>query len=468
MNNKLFLLLLVGFLFASCNDAIDITPEDEFTPEITFESLADLQQGLNGVYANFGFEEDIEFNSIFADNGKPGFDNGGQLINLYNWVFQAASGSTTAMWNNYYDLINAANRVIEAAPLVEVDPSDIVEYNNILGQLYALRAVGHFRLHMYYTTDYENPTALSAIISPNVPVVTDVFPRNTVQEMSDFIADDIALAEQLIDPAFTDNAYVTQDFVMGLKARVALLTGDASGIAPATALINKYPLASPIQYLQMYADADNTEVIFRLIRSSAVGGIWYFTNSAGPFFEASNSLYNDLAASNDVRLGVNINFGTNNGGPSDPANNIHLINKYPGSSVPFVSNIKQMKVSEMYLIRAELRAKNGQLGLAADDVRAVRNARGSGTVTPTSYSTVNEAITDITLERRLELAYEGHRYLDLKRNKDVLGGILRNPIDCASGGNCEMLSNDPRLTFPIPQVEVNANPGITQNPGYNN
>jgi hypothetical protein len=68
----------------------------------------------------------------------------------------------------------------------------------------------------------------------------------------------------------------------------------------------------------------------------------------------------------------------------------------------------------------------------------------------------------------MELAFEGHRYLDIKRNKSILGGISRNDIDCAQGGNCEMAASDFRLTLPIPQVELNANPNITQNPGYGN
>ena len=80
-----------------------------------------------------------------------------------------------------------------------------------------------------------------------------------------------------------------------------------------------------------------------------------------------------------------------------------------------------------------------------------------------------DAYDAVLKERRLELAFEGHRYLDIKRFKDRLNtGINRDPRDCAAGGNCTMLPSDHRLTLPIPQVELNANPTIVQNPGYGN
>jgi len=468
INNKFIVLMFVSLLFA-CNDAIEINPEDEFTPDITFESASDLQQGLSGVYAQYDFENDITFNSIFADNTKPGVDKGGQLINLYNWVLQAGEGNSTAIWNSYYAMINAANRVIEASALVDVSDEERATFDNILGQLYALRAVAHYHLHTYYTTDYLDDSALSSIIAERVPIVTEVFPRNTNEAMYAFINQDLDTAQSLLAPETSDKGFIGQDFVTGLRARIALLRNDASGISFANDLIAKYDLANPTQYVNMYLDSNDTEVIFKLYRNSAVGGIWYFTNSAGPFMEASNGLYNVLNEASDVRLNVNINFGTNNGGPSVPEDNLHLINKYPGSSAPFVSNIKAMRVSEMYLIKAELQVKvQNDLEGAALTLKSIRDARTGTSTALVTYANPTLALADVMNERRMELAFEGQRYLDIKRNKALLGGITRNAIDCASGGSCELGASDYRFTLPIPQVEINAFPGITQNPGYSN
>ncbi|WP_179344092.1 RagB/SusD family nutrient uptake outer membrane protein [Winogradskyella ursingii] len=470
MNNKFIVLMIVSLFFA-CNDAIEIVPEDEFTPEITFESVSDLQQGLNGVYAQYNFEADITYNSIFTDNVKPGYASGGQQIPFFNWLLPTSSGNVTALWNSYYDMINAANRVIEASVFVDVSADEQVAFNDILGQLYGLRAVAHYHLHTYFTTDYLDESALSAIISDRVPVVTEVFARNTTGEMYDFILEDLATASGFLSSGFNNNGFITEDFITGLRARVALLRNDASGIGLADNLIGQYPLANPAEYAAMFFDQDDTEVIFKLFRTTPVGGIWYFTNSAGPFLEASNGLYNTLEAADDVRLGVNINL-TNDinvaeGGPTDISENIILIHKYPGNSSPFVNNIKAMRVSEMYLLKAELQVKaQNNLPGAALTLKQLRDARNGADTPLATYANSTEALADVMNERRMELAYEGARFLDIKRNKSILGGISRNPIDCAQGGACELPASDYRFTLPIPQVEVNANPSITQNPGY--
>ena len=465
------LILVCGLIFAgySCEDATDIFPEGNLTSDVTFETLEDLQLGLNGAYARYSPEDDILINSVFTDNCKPGYDNGGQEINFYNWALTAGDGNTTSLWNANYRMINQCNRVLEASANVPVTAAQQDELDHLKGQLYALRALGHLTLAQYFTTDYLNDSALSILISDRVPEVTETLPRNTNAQVYTSIANDLDSASNLLSTTATDNKYITQDFVTGLKARLALLQNDASAITHAQELIDSYPLATQLQYTSMFLDTDNTEVIFKAARtSSLVGGLWYFTNSAGPFIEASNSLY-DAHDPADIRLYVNINFSNNNSGPSDPDNNIHLINKYPGNASPFLSDVKVMRVSEMYLIKAEAQVTANNLAGAAATLKQLRDARFAANTALDSYATQTEAYEAVFNERRLELAFEGHRYLDIRRFKTRLNtGINRDARDCASGGNCVMLPSDHRLTLPIPQVEINANPSIVQNPGYGN
>jgi hypothetical protein len=480
---RIFSAIILLLVITSCEDAYEIEPFDQLGEDNTFTNLDELQQGLSGVYARYNLENEITYNSIVSDNTKPGFDNGGQLINLFNFVISPSTGNANAIYNSYYSMINAANRVIEALPDVEPkiedfqDPvafqTDLKIFNNIKGQLHALRATAHYHLHTYYTTDYTDPSALSVIISDFVPETNQTFNRNTNQEVVDFIKSELVLAESLLSDDFNDINFVTKDFITGMRARVALLENDPMGIDFADDLINSgsYTLANQSDYELMFQDVNQSEVIFNLARTSndgLVGGIWYFTNSDGPFIEASNSLYNSFD-SDDVRLGVNINLGTDNGGPSDPANNIHLINKYPGSGgTPYQNNIKAMRLSEMYLIKAELQAKaQGDLNGAAQTLKELRDVRFGASTPLASYADAEEAVSDVLSERRKELAFEGFRFLDIKRNKDFLGeGINRlAPLDCPSG-NCTLPPSDFRFTLPIPQTEQNAFPGIQQNPGY--
>ena len=79
----------------------------------------------------------------------------------------------------------------------------------------------------------------------------------------------------------------------------------------------------------------------------------------------------------------------------------------------------------MYLVRAEALARQSQFGPAAADIATLRTARGSSASTPGAYGSLAEAIQDIVDERRLELCFEGHRYLDIKRSRGVLNqGLL--------------------------------------------
>ena len=252
-----------------------------------------------------------------------------------------------------------------------------------------------------------------------------------------------------------------------IRARMALYLEDfTSAQSFAQQLIDAYPLATTPQYEAMYNDADNTEVIFKARRvagDAAIGGIWVFTGSGNPFLEMSNSLYDELFAisANDVRFGVN--FWAER---SDPDNNSHLVGKYTGAG--FVNDHKVFRVSEMYLIKAEAQARTGNLPGAADTLKELRDARlfDGFTSSLASFANVNEALTAILAERRIELAFEGHRYLDIRRLRNVLNiGINRDPIDCPTG-QCDLAPGDFRFNLPIPLAELNANANMVQNPGY--
>jgi hypothetical protein len=465
---NIFILSLSFAGLSSCEDKLELGPQGSIDSALAFETIDDLQFGLNGSYARFRPENDITFNSVFADNCKIGFDSGGQQVNLYNWTLDPTSGASGSIWSSNYIMINNVNRLLDGA--LNIVPNDVEEteiYNSILGQAYALRAHAHLNLLSYFATDYQNET-LSVIRADVALGVGEVLDRVANSEVYDLINSDLDRATALIPSSQVSNDLITLDFVTGTRARLALIKGDnADAITYAQELIDKYPLASAAEYQLMFNDVVDTEMILKLTRvpGDLIGGIWYFTGSDGPFLEASNSLYNTYDVS-DVRRNVVFNFTGANGGPSDPANNIHLINKYAGSASPYLNDAKAMRVSEMYLIKAEAQALSNDLVGASSTLDEVRLAR-TGSVNGDSYPTTKDAAIAVLEERRKELAFEGHRYLDLKRLKSVTNvGINRDAIDCVGGGSCLLPVNDFRFTLPIPQSEINAQPSLQQNPDY--
>jgi hypothetical protein len=444
----------------SCDDQIDIDPIGFLSDENTFETVENLQQGLNGAYARLATQQNnIQFD-IMTDEVKVGADNGGQYINFYNFNLNNQTGEAAAHWTSNYGVINQVNRVLDGVETVELEEGDQATLDNILGQLYALRAYAHWELLQWFATSYTDGSAL-AVPYVDFVVTIEELPRNTVSEVMAGINADIAQAENLLSGG-NGITLVNRDMLTALKARMNLYTENFTEAQNfAQQLIDKYDLADQDQYEAMFNDADNTEVIFKLRRVAGnfpIGGIWYFTGSAGPFLEMSNGLF-DALDQVDVRYRVNLWEEE-----SDPDNNSHLVGKYTGPG--FLNDLKVFRVSEMYLIKAEAQARTNQLGAAAQTLKELRDARFPNPSDLETFGSEVEAVNAILAERRLELAFEGHRYLDIRRTRDLTGrGIVRDPRDCPDG-NCELAPSDFRFNLPIPLAELNANDNMVQNPGY--
>ncbi|MFD2910073.1 RagB/SusD family nutrient uptake outer membrane protein [Flavobacterium ardleyense] len=461
---KIVLLFTVIFAFYSCEDSLDRLPNDSLVSDTAYRTVDDLELGLNGVFSAYTQRNIITFSSIFTDESKIGADNGGQQINLYNQVLDPAEGSAAAIWAGHYSAIARANRIIVAASTITPSAAEQARYDNIVGQCYALRALCHFDLLNHYTVDPRNLTSLAV---PYVDrVLTAGIARNTVEEVRDGILDDLDTAQAKVST--TDTYFATGNFFDFLRAKVFLVTGDfPQALIKADAVIANVPLATVAQYPGIFTDANNAEIIFRRKRTvteTYMGGTWFFTGTGGAFMEMSNKMY-DALVPNDVR--TNVLFDPT----SDVANNEHLINKYPGSSgVNYFNQEKVMRVSEMYLVKAEAQARLTSYGPAAQTIKLLRDNRFTSGNEPglDVYTNMNEAATAILAERNLELGYEGHRYVDIKRlRNDTNVGIVRNALDCGGSVPCTIGVTDHRFTLPVPLNETGANTLMVQNPGYN-
>lgn len=460
---KIVLTILLAASIISCDDSLDRTPVDQLTPDTAYNSVDDLEFAVSGLYSSIPATGPIALNSIMSDNTKIGADNGGQQVQLFNFNISASNGLDQGLWGSYYFLSNLASRVIENAQDIQPEEGEQDQYDYILAQAYAFRAYAHEELMKYYTPNLTDPNGIAIPYVDYVGESTDQPARNTVSEVSAGIISDLDMAESLIgNNGGVD--YVSRDFITFVRARLAGYTqNNTLAITHADELIANYSLATPEEYEAMFLDADNTEVIFKRVYTAAdgrLGGAWYFTGTGGAFIEMSNELYN-LLDPNDARY--NVLYDSQN---SDPSINLHLINKYPGSGgIDYLNDYKEMRVSEAYLIKAEAQARENMLAEAAQTIKELRDARfGSSTAVP-NYDSIEDALDDVLAERRLELAYEGHRYIDLKRFNE---GLDRNSLDCsADTAPCSLPATDYRFTLPIPFSELNANGNINENnPGY--
>ena len=115
-----------------------------------------------------------------------------------------------------------------------------------------------------------------------------------------------------------------------------------------------------------------------------------------------------------------------------------------------------MRLSEMYLIRAEANARLSNLNSALTDLNTIRERANLLPLDMTA-----DILENIFLERRRELAFEGHLLFDIVRYKK---DINRN-LGCISN-SCNLSYPSNFFVLPIPASSTDLNENIQQNEGY--
>jgi len=480
--------LAIGSLLfiSSCSDALDIVQEGEIYREDAFKTVTDLRNYLNGdVYSRIDNTEEIAFTSIFTDEVGIGPSNGGQDKELHRFQLNANSGEPAGIWSSHYTVINRVNRLLEFSNLVVTStPAELAAKNAVLAEARALRAYSYIQLVSFFSVDPANPNALGVILvtTPEKPNVVQERPRVSNQLIYDLIESDFSFAEANLASTATNYKFVTQKFISAARARMYLYRKDYVK-AKQYATLATGALSTAAAYNGLWADTAQGECIFAASRPSGgtwgnIGSTWYFnvtSATGGCFLDMGRNLFNlynqypnDVRRINwvDATAQINPNYATD---INYVSNDILPINKYPGKpSQQLRNDLKLFRNSEMVLILAECEVASSNFAAAATLVRSIRTARATGQPLPV-YATAQAAWADILLERRKELAFEGHRYLDIKRLAALAGnqGITRdNTDDDIADQPLTLALSDYRFTLPIPQLEVAGNVTIQQNSGY--
>ena len=133
--------------------------------------------------------------------------------------------------------------------------------------------------------------------------------------------------------------------------------------------------------------------------------------------------------------------------------------KYAGKDkgTPDVSNTIVLRLSEMYLNRAEAITRGATIQgvTAVSDLNAIRTKRGASELS-------SAGITDVMNERRLELAWEGHHWYDLART----GGSVKRTHYSGAEVNRDIPADSKYWVLPINKRELDVNENLEPNPGY--
>ncbi len=512
---NIFIAGSIIFSASACQDALDIVQDGTLTNEATFQTVDDLKQFLLGdVYSGLDVSGPIGFTSQFTDEVGQGPSNSALSQDTHQFYLDITNSFASSIWANNYYVINRVNRLLKASELVNPTSADAIKTKSqILAEARAIRAFAYLQLETYYSPDMKDDNAAGVIILDHVPTNNEKIPRSKNADVFAVIDADIAFAEANLNPANT-YFFINKNFINAFKARYYLYRGkyaDAKtyaqkvvnesgltltastpiptgtvGSATWWAGLNAYASTNP--YIKMWNDSSPGEVIFALSRP--VSGAWaniaslYTTNNTtatgSVTYDMGRKLFNLINTNqNDIRRWAFIdptskfdpNYATN---PDYKASDVIVIDKYPGKSTgtqPLRNDQKVFRLSEMYFILAESAINEKQFSTAAGYIQKVRQARQiSGTVPTPNYANEVEAWADVLQERRIELAFEGHRYIDIKRiGKLANKSIDRDPTDdFDKSAKLTIPNDDTRFTLPIPQSETQGNPTIQQNPGYRN
>lgn len=451
--------LLLALMSWSCDDILDITPQDSIGDEEVFESIEDIRTGVNGLYASLYDHNHTAVSSYASDDLRLSSENKGQGVGIHNWEFTPITGTFSSIWTDMYHTVDRANRLMLRAQDFDQEDERI---KMTYGECLFIRAYCHFQLVRAFCDNFSETSMGIPYMSESVVSEPGRLPQNEVYKL---LYADLNAAYQILQETEGSRPqliYASSNAALALKARVALYQKDwNSAIEFATNVIDSsgIVLADTSQVEDLWNDGTSADVIFKLKREGARLGDLYSEQGSGELhYEPSNALMN-MFTFDDKRRAAYFTTSESSQKPK--------IGKHDGreDGVANLVDIKILRMAEIYLIRAEAYTMIDQLTEATADIDTLRKNRiQNPLLTPAlSKEAVLKAVQD---ERRREMCYEGHRFFDLRRWSL---GITRMPEDLSSTTQPELAASDFRFVLPIPESELLANehPDMKQNRGYN-
>lgn len=469
--------LLLVPLLASC-DFLEVEKTGKTSIKNFYSDIYALDAAVNGVYC-------LAYK--FYDNYMVLYPEvAGDLVRLQattsEWrpqfdFISDESDETTAVgyiWKNGYEIIANANEVIQYGPSVsDRFPQQAASVRNYIAQAYFIRALIHLDLSLVYGQTYTysaDGSHLGTAVMTTIPDVKSKIARSTAAVTYKRILDDLQTASDMFADGWTKGCYYASPAACkALMARVYLYMGNYSEAKKyASEVISDYGLSlTPrADYVAMFCGRkEGQEAIFRLNGLSGGYKLGALFDYNSPSMNPSSKLMDIFSSDEHAWAGTDIRSELlsykSSGGDEFPGvcmkfTDTEDIDDTQKRYDPFV-----LRLSEMYLIRAEAACHDGDIDTAVSDI-ATLEARARGVKASeinVVYSNAEELDGIIRRERVKELFLEGHRLFDLTRRHETLSR------DAACGSSVlSMTYPDDRFILPIPLVELDANKAMQPNP----
>lgn len=449
-----FLLYVIPLFFIlGCKKYLEVKPDKSL---VVITSLDDLQSILDKyLEVNISGIAALEAggDNYYVVNGSWGSFNE-YVKNMYMFTgsnYFPDFGYSGNAWSHCYDNVYRANTVFESITKIKRTFSNQSKWDDIKGQAYFLRGKSFLEATWTWCLAYDSTTAKTNL---GIPLRLGVnfnkkSVRSSLEESYNQIINDLKAAARLlpIKPLSVMRASKPAAYALLARTYLSMRKYKKAGLYADSCLQLKNDLI----------DYNNDE----LVNSS----------SQTPFSQYNPEIiYMEVISANRLvlpslaRVDSNLYESYIN---EDLRKNI-FFKSYTDKSVGFkgtygsFGNFSGLATDEVYLIRAESYAREGNINAAMDDLNAVLSKRlRKGTFIPFFASTSKEALKLILTERRKELLFRGLRFIDIKRlNKGGSNIVQKHFIN---GETYILPPNDNRYAMPIPEQVISIS-GMKQNP----
>lgn len=465
--------------------------EENAGERIVFKTRDEVLAQYNGMYSALNGSQEFWYNDwlvmmeTHADNSYAG-SSGAELVTLEAQTQDAVNKNLERDWNKYLEFVALANKIIcniDAVPDPKLTDAERKQWK---AESLILRA------WMYY--DMVRLWGDVPLVLEEAPTLTNenfdevyplLFPSRTPKaEVYEQIIIDLKESLQYAPNLNTSNKQLLTKTVANALLAKVYAEEDVRDYAKTIAYCAAVE-ADGLELMPNYADLFSvndvkTDVNYRNTKESifeltyAGGGNWS-TWMFGIDVTDPSSTYNwakwitpsrDLIAAftsegDEIRMNQAIVW-------AQPSWSIH----YPSSNYPFMyktrskfNSIIKLRLADILLLKAEAYVATGNLSEAAKLVNKVRDRVELSPLSSTTTASATLMKAAVLKERRLELAFEGHRWFDLVRN-GVVKEVM-NTLNSRDPGRAAMLPvTDETILLPIGETVMNLNQNLTQNPGY--
>ncbi|SMO81049.1 RagB/SusD family nutrient uptake outer membrane protein [Fodinibius sediminis] len=504
--------IIVALGLFSCEDFLNVTPEDRITNEMFWENQEDAQMALMGIY------------SVLQDNGVYGYGGGNDAksSNAHQWAhwegkqLQIGNGTVTpdiggnvlGRWTDSYRGINRVNVFLENIDNVEGISESAKE--TMIGEAYFLRGV-------FYALLANSYGGVPVFTNPITAEEARSLTRATLEETWNQVHSDYDKAIARLNQDAPQAGRATLGAAYGMKMRAYLYQRDWDKVieyADTIIDMNKYGLFHSYEGLFQVENEHNEEVIFNVEFMEGPRG-------QGSIFDRywqPQNLENGINGSNSVAPIQHLvdAYGTLDGSQVDPENPYENrdprldftilrpgayfqgqlypdeLQNHTGQQVGFgirkytiegdvtqwesPLNFIVLRYADVLLSKAEalIEKDNPNIAEAVRLINRIRTERDDVSMPSLSTSlSLDEARVKLRHERRIEFALEGLYWADEKRwdmiddfRDDLYPIEVRSRdgglIDTKFEGGFDSMYN----RYPIPESEISLNPDLEQNPGY--